>query len=214
MQEEGAEGRFLPNGARPEKARCVAPGLLRCRARSRERRFSEGGRSGPPSRSRRTIAASSAPCSRQRSAMRSPPSLTRDDVVGRSHSCNGRAIRSRRLAASVRRRAERPRPERPAPGLAALYPPNALPDPERLQDGIAAAAAAHDAFLYDFLDRPPQTNEVGRSSSPLGGCLLAARDRKAPRAFRDRLQRRPRTSPSIATAMNSAVRAGATRPRP
>ncbi len=61
-----------------------------------------------------------------------------------------------------------------APGLAALYPPNALPDPERLQDGIAAAAAAHDAFLHDFLDRPPQTNEVGRSSSLLGGCLLAA----------------------------------------
>jgi hypothetical protein len=67
-----------------------------------------------------------------------------------------------------------------AADLTALYPPNPRPEPERLRDGIAAAVAAHDGFLHDFLDRPPQTNEVGRSSSLLGGCLLAAARTRKP----------------------------------
>lgn len=39
---------------------------------------------------------------------------------------------------------------------------------------IAKAIAAHDDFLAGFLDRPPQTNELGRSSVILGGALIAA----------------------------------------
>jgi len=57
------------------------------------------------------------------------------------------------------------------PALAAHYPPHA-PDREALAEGIEAAIAAEDEFLHDWLDSPPQTNEVARSSVLLGGALL------------------------------------------
>src|SRR5262245_58364618 len=63
------------------------------------------------------------------------------------------------------------------PPLSAAYPPAAL-DAERLWAAIAGALQHHDAFLTAYLDSPPQTNEVARSSAILGGALhLAARVR-------------------------------------
>lgn len=59
------------------------------------------------------------------------------------------------------------------PELTAAYPPNALDD-EQLWSGISAAIAVHDWFLHDYLDSPPQTNEVARSGSLLGGALHLA----------------------------------------
>jgi hypothetical protein len=64
-----------------------------------------------------------------------------------------------------------------APDLGAAYPP-APTDVDRLWSAIAAALIAHDAVLTAFLDSPPQTNEVARSSMILGGALhVAARTR-------------------------------------
>jgi hypothetical protein len=57
--------------------------------------------------------------------------------------------------------------------LAHAYPPGAVAD-EALWAAIAAAIAAHDLFLTAYLDSPPQTNEVSRSGSILGGALHAA----------------------------------------
>jgi hypothetical protein len=52
------------------------------------------------------------------------------------------------------------------PALAAVYPPNGT---ERPEDTLRGALDRHDAFLADWIRRPPQTNEVGRS-----GVLIAA----------------------------------------
>lgn len=57
--------------------------------------------------------------------------------------------------------------------LATLYPPSEA-KPEALWDAIAGAIAKHDDFLHDFLDSPPQTNEVARSSALLGMMLGVA----------------------------------------
>jgi len=51
--------------------------------------------------------------------------------------------------------------------LAALYPPLEA-KPDQLWAAIEAAIEKHDDFLHDFLDSPPQTNEVSRSSALLG----------------------------------------------
>lgn len=56
------------------------------------------------------------------------------------------------------------------PALLAVYPPVST-DTDALGDAIAAAIAAEDDFLHDWLDSPPQTNEVARSSVMLGGAL-------------------------------------------
>jgi hypothetical protein len=66
-----------------------------------------------------------------------------------------------------------------AEALTALYPPNA-PEPDALWRGIAQAIAAHDGFLHDYLDSPPQTNEVRRCSALLGGALIMARETGLP----------------------------------
>ncbi|MBG0810994.1 DUF2332 family protein [Methylosinus sp. H3A] len=60
-----------------------------------------------------------------------------------------------------------------APALAAAYPPNAF-DAAALAREIERAIDEHDVFLAGFLDRPPQTNEAGRSSVILGGALIVA----------------------------------------
>lgn len=63
-----------------------------------------------------------------------------------------------------------------APALAPLYPPAALPDLAALVAGLAATLAdpAADAFCHDFLDSPPQTNEVMRSAGLFPGVMQVA----------------------------------------
>lgn len=60
-------------------------------------------------------------------------------------------------------------------GLAAAYPP-APPALAMLRVAIRDAIAAEDDFLHDWLDSPPQTNEVARASVLLGSALLLARE--------------------------------------
>ncbi len=50
------------------------------------------------------------------------------------------------------------------PGLAALYPPNPAPDDATLWRTVEAALSTHETRLQSWLDRPPQTNEIGRSA--------------------------------------------------
>lgn len=59
-----------------------------------------------------------------------------------------------------------------APALAALYPPQPLPDEERLWDALQPVLS--DPALLPWLDSPPQTNEVGRSALLMGGLLTLA----------------------------------------
>lgn len=68
------------------------------------------------------------------------------------------------------------------PALTAAYPPAAL-DPEQLWAAIAGALVRHDAALTAFLDSPPQTNEVARSSAILGGALHLAHRVRMPLAI-------------------------------
>src|SRR5690554_5519844 len=66
--------------------------------------------------------------------------------------------------------------------LATLYPP-ADPKPDALWEAIAGAIVKHDDFLHDFLDSPPQTNEVARSSALLGMALRLAERLQKPLAL-------------------------------
>ncbi len=66
--------------------------------------------------------------------------------------------------------------------LAALYPPLET-KPEVLWEAIRTAIDRHDDALYDFLDSPPQTNEVSRSSALLGLALRLAARLKMPLAL-------------------------------
>jgi hypothetical protein len=59
-----------------------------------------------------------------------------------------------------------------APGLAQQYPPRSSGEVEALWKAVAAALPAHEDFLCEYLQRPPQTNEVGRSSVLLGAALI------------------------------------------
>jgi hypothetical protein len=59
-----------------------------------------------------------------------------------------------------------------APALAALYPPAAMPNADLLWGEIEAVLG--DAALLPWLDRPPQTNEVGRSAALMAGLLAVA----------------------------------------
>ena len=68
------------------------------------------------------------------------------------------------------------------PPLTAVYPPRAG-EGEDLWRGLAAALGNHDAFLHDYLDSPPQTNEVKRCGALLGGCLLVAAETRLPLRF-------------------------------
>ena len=58
------------------------------------------------------------------------------------------------------------------PALAACYPPNAIPETERLGAAIDEAMVA--PGLAEWLDRPPQTNEVGRANALFAGLLVFA----------------------------------------
>jgi hypothetical protein len=62
-----------------------------------------------------------------------------------------------------------------APALLEVYPPKQA-HREALWHALARTIASHDAFLHDYLDSAPQTNEVRRSSALLGGGLVIARE--------------------------------------
>ncbi|WP_083269493.1 DUF2332 domain-containing protein [Bosea vaviloviae] len=61
------------------------------------------------------------------------------------------------------------------PALQEVYPPK-QGDREALWHALARTIVSHDAFLHDYLDSAPQTNEVRRSSALLGGGLTIARE--------------------------------------
>lgn len=59
-----------------------------------------------------------------------------------------------------------------APDLAKLYPPHEASD-SALRDGVLRALDAHEAFLLDWTDSAPQTNEVRRSAALIAGAHVA-----------------------------------------
>lgn len=60
-----------------------------------------------------------------------------------------------------------------APELAAIYPPEQASD-SALRDAVLAALIDHEAFLLDWVESPPQTNEVRRSAALMAGAAVAA----------------------------------------
>jgi hypothetical protein len=68
------------------------------------------------------------------------------------------------------------------PALRAVYPPCEF-DAQRVWSAITDALVREDAFLTAFLDSPPQTNEVARSSMILGGALRVAERVRMPLAL-------------------------------
>lgn len=60
------------------------------------------------------------------------------------------------------------------PELAPCYPPNPLPGADRLRPILNAALRDADTELAEWLDRTPQTNEVGRSAALMAGLLVIA----------------------------------------
>ncbi|MEI2384573.1 DUF2332 family protein [Breoghania sp. JC706] len=62
-----------------------------------------------------------------------------------------------------------------APELAACYPVQAAGfDADRLRAALAVVVPAHERFLCDYLESPPQTNEVRRSSMVMAGLMEIA----------------------------------------
>jgi len=59
-----------------------------------------------------------------------------------------------------------------APGLAPLYPPARLPEAEALRQALAPVLARQ--ALLPWLERAPQTNEVGRSAILMAGLMVVA----------------------------------------
>lgn len=57
-------------------------------------------------------------------------------------------------------------------GLIAAYPPNSVED-EPLWAAVRAALITHEARIMDWLDRPPQTNEVRRAAAVIAGIWWA-----------------------------------------
>jgi hypothetical protein len=68
------------------------------------------------------------------------------------------------------------------PALTAAYPPAAW-DADRMWSAISGALLREDEYLTAFLDSPPQTNEVARSSLILGAMLHLAARTKLPLAI-------------------------------
>ncbi|SNB72072.1 hypothetical protein SAMN07250955_10929 [Arboricoccus pini] len=60
------------------------------------------------------------------------------------------------------------------PSLNAIYPPEPLPSAERMTEALHAALEANDSFIADWLERPPQTNEVARSSVLMAALQVVA----------------------------------------
>jgi hypothetical protein len=74
-----------------------------------------------------------------------------------------------------------------APGLAALYPPAAMPDDAALAAALAGlfADTAADTVVADFLRSPPQTNETGRAGALMPGLLVVAAETGLPLALNE-----------------------------
>lgn len=68
-----------------------------------------------------------------------------------------------------------------APALAACYPPNPPPDADTLWAAIRPLL--DDSRLDVWLDRTPQTNEVGRGAALMAGLLVAAAETRLPIAL-------------------------------
>ncbi len=66
--------------------------------------------------------------------------------------------------------------------LGAQYPPSRT-DETGLREAAMAALKHHDAFICDFIDSPPQTNEIARSAMLLPGLLLVAHETGLPIAL-------------------------------
>ena len=65
-----------------------------------------------------------------------------------------------------------------APDLAKLHPPQPGPEPAALLAATRAVLLDNQPFVRDFMQSPPQTNEVGRSAALIAGWLeIAARTR-------------------------------------
>ena len=58
-------------------------------------------------------------------------------------------------------------------GLAALYPP-AEATGQALADGIFRALCDHESFMLDWIESPPQTNEVRRAAALMAGAAVVA----------------------------------------
>jgi hypothetical protein len=69
-----------------------------------------------------------------------------------------------------------------APYLTRAYPPHQA-SPDEIRQAAVKAIGEWDDFLHDYLDHPPQTNEVARSAAILGGCLLIAERTRQPLAL-------------------------------
>jgi hypothetical protein len=61
-----------------------------------------------------------------------------------------------------------------APRLAAIYPPHRLPTRDVIWDVLEETFRREQAELSRWLDKPPQTNEVGRSAPLMAGLLAIA----------------------------------------
>jgi hypothetical protein len=61
-----------------------------------------------------------------------------------------------------------------APALAGVYPPH-QPSDEALRATVLDALSMHERFLLDWIDSPPQTNEVRRSAALIAGARVALR---------------------------------------
>lgn len=60
-----------------------------------------------------------------------------------------------------------------APDLIPVYPPNRVSD-DVLRDAVLFALQEHQDFLLDWVQNPPQTNEVRRSAALMPGAAVAA----------------------------------------
>ena len=68
-----------------------------------------------------------------------------------------------------------------APGLARHYPSvGGDGDPDAAWAALRTLLATHGAALAPYLERPPQTNEVGRAAALVGGFLTIASERNLP----------------------------------
>lgn len=71
-----------------------------------------------------------------------------------------------------------------APDLSLAYPPHPAPaDDTAFWRAVTDAIAAHEPFLLDFLDHPPQTNETGRAAVLMLGFQAVARQTGLPLAL-------------------------------
>lgn len=66
------------------------------------------------------------------------------------------------------------------PDLAGVYPPHPLPDIDTIADAAMAALADADEEITEWLDHPPQTNEVGRSGILFPGLMVVAEETGLP----------------------------------